>query len=303
MSDEDTDIFRKVYFFRIEHFADVKESLPGAFSRIADLEFADDGRYKLDKISKIRLSVYPDTSSYPIKVRFCRIRRDNVPQIEQAGDLSQLDLQEDQGLIDISHLVIFDDGYVAAEWNPEGPKLASLGAYIFEKGRLNTAPRFLSLLERDIVEVVRSLTSVKLLEIDLPPDALEFAREADPNLAEAISATTAMGATKRTGLVLSADKPTVKLRDVATKLASLVKTKPQEGKLVKTLKVRGYHQGSKLASYIDILESKLVSGAFLPRTSERSRSVKSHETYEIITQLYSDNKERVKIAAETADMP
>src|SRR5437868_9195123 len=136
MAEEETEVFRKVYFFRIEHFSDIKESLPGAFARIAGLEFSDAGRYRLDKISRVRLAAYPDTEAYPIKVRFCRIRRDNVPQIEQAGDLSQLDLQEDQGLIDISHLIIFEDGYVAAEWNPEGPKLATLGAYIFEKGRL-----------------------------------------------------------------------------------------------------------------------------------------------------------------------
>ena len=276
MSDEETEVFRKVYFFRVEHFADIKESLPGALSRIAALEFNDDGRYKYDKASKLRLSAYPDSTAYPVKLRFCRIRRDNVPQIEQAGDLSQLDLQEDQGLADISHIILFDDGYVAAEWNPEGPKLASLGGYIFEKGKLNTAPRFLSLLERDIVEVVKSLTSVKVLEVDLPPSAIDLADDADQNLAGAIRATTEMGATKHTSLTLTAENPTTKLRDIAARLATLMKVRPQEGSQVRILKVRGFHQGSKLASYIDILESKLVSGAYLPRSSDRSRSVKSN---------------------------
>jgi hypothetical protein len=303
MAEDDMEIFRRVYFFRIEHFADIKESLPGAFSRIANLEFTDEGRYKFDKSTKIRLSAYPDTDSYPLKVRFCRIRRDNLPQVERVGGLALLNIQEDEGLIDIGHLIIFEEGYVAAEWNPEAPKIGLLGSYIFEKGRLNTAPRFLSLLERDIVEVVRALSSAKVLEIDLPPDSIDFIREADPNLAQAIAATTAMGATKRTGFVLSADKPTAKLRDIATKLATLIKSHPQEGRQVKTLKIKGYNQGSKLANYIDILESKLLSGAYLPRTSGRSRSVKTHETYSIIEQLYIANKQRIMAAAETADMP
>jgi len=238
-----------------------------------------------------------------LKVRFGKIRRDALPQIEQAGDLQTLELKEDEGLIDICHLILFEDGFVAAEWNPDGPKLAALGPYIFEKGKLNTAPKFLSLLERDIVEVIRNLDSVRVLEIDLPPNAVELAREADKNLARAVESTAALGATKRTGLTLTADKPTTRLRDLAVKLATIVKARPQESKSLNTLAIRGYQDGSKLARYIDILESKLVAGEYFPRTSERSRSVKSEETYKILEDLYRANLDRIELAAGTADLP
>lgn len=303
MAGEDANIFRRVYFFRVEHFDEVRESLPLALARVSELEFEDSGRYKFDPSSNLRLSAYPDTATYPLKLRFGRIRRDALPQVERAGDLSTLELQEDAGLIDLSHVVIFDNGYVAAEWNPEGPKLAALGAYLFEKGRLNTVPRFLSLVERDIVDVVRRLDSVRVLEIDLPPDAIELAREADENLAAAIKATAAMGATKRTGLVLTADKPTTRLRDLAVRLAQTLKRRPQESKDVKNLAVRGYGDGSRVARYIDILESKLVAAEDFPRTSDRARSVKSVETYAILQRLFNENLDRIISAAGTSDLP
>ena len=217
--------------------------------------------------------------------------------------MQTLELKEDAGLIDICHVIIFDDGFVAAEWNPDGPKLAALGAYIFEKGKLNTAPRFLSLLERDIVEVIKNLDSVRVIEIDIPPDAIELAREADENLAAAVESTAALGATKRTGLTLTADKPTIRLRDLAVRLATIVKARPQESKLLKNLAIRGYQPGSKLARYIDILESKLVTGEYFPRTSERSRSVKSNETYQILEELFNANADRIRSAAGTSDLP
>ena len=303
MADEDQSFFRRVYFFRVERFADISDGLPDALRRIGELEFDDKGRYKVEPGSDVRLSAYPDTASYPLKVRFGRIRRDALPQIEQAGDLQTLALKEDEGLIDICHIIIFEDGLVAAEWNPDGPKLAALGPYIFEKGKLNTVPRFLSLLERDIVDVVRNLDSVRVLELDVPPDAIELAREADKNLATALQATADLGASKRTGLTLVADKPNINLRDLAVRLAMIVKARPQESKSVRSLSVRGYQSGSRVARFIDILESKLVAGEYFPRTTKRSRSIKTKEAYDTLEELYRANYERIKTSAGTFDLP
>ena len=48
MSDDAAVVSRKVHFFRIEHFAEIKVALPGAFQRIANLPFNDGGRYQND---------------------------------------------------------------------------------------------------------------------------------------------------------------------------------------------------------------------------------------------------------------
>lgn len=299
-ADENT-ILRKVYFFKIEHFSDVGESLPGAVKRIRNLIFDDDGRYRLDPISQTRLCAFPDTEEYPLKIRFGKTRRDALPQIEHEGSLTTLELQENAGLIDISHVIIFDDGFVAAEWNHEGPKLAQLSPYFFEKGKLNTPPKFLILMERDIVEVVSALDSVRLLEIELPPDAAELAREADENFYTAIKATEALGATKKVALKLTGERHGTKLREIARKLAEIIKARPHERERFNGLTINGYGQDSKVGRFVDILESKLVSAELFTRTSNRSRSIDSDDAYRVIERAYIDNKEKLKTAATSTD--
>lgn len=301
MAVEENTVLRKVYFFKIEHFSQVKESLPGAIERIGNLPFNDDGRYRLDPMSRTRLCAFPDSLEYPLKIRFGKTRRDALPQVESQGSLKTLELQENEGLIDISHVMIFDDGYVAAEWNHEGPKLAQLSPYFFEKGKLNNPPKFLILMERDIVEVVRSLDSVRILEIELPPDTAELAREADENFYTAIKATEAMGATKKVALRLTAEKSGTKLRDIARRLAEIIKDRPHERERFNDISVNGYGKDSRISRFVDILENKLVSGEVFTRTSERSRSIDTDDAYRVIERAYIENRNKIESAATSTD--
>lgn len=166
MADEEGGIPRKVYFLRVEHFAQLQSELPGAFQRISNLPFNDTGRYQVDALTNSRLCGFPDSQEYPLRFRFGRTRRDLLPDVEREGHLKTLELQEDEGLIDVCHIIIFADGYVAAEFNRDGPRIEKLGSYLFEKGAtLPALPRFLPLYERDIVEVVSHLDQVRVLDI------------------------------------------------------------------------------------------------------------------------------------------
>lgn len=301
MAIEENTVLRKVYFFKIEHFSEIKESLPGAIDRIAKLPFDDDGRYRLDPLSQMRLCAFPDSDAYPLKIRFGKTRRDALPQIEHAGSLKTLELQENAGLIDISHVMIFEDGFVAAEWNHEGPKLAQLSPYFFEKGKLNSPPKFLILMERDIVEVVNNIVSVRVLEIEVPPDAAELAREADENFYTAIKATEALGATKRIALKLTSDDGAGKLRNLARRFAQIVKDRPHERERFNGLSINGYDASSRLRRFVDILENKLVSSEVFTRTSARSRSIDSDDAYRVVERAYIENRNKLQTAATSSD--
>ena len=302
MAQDKNVITRKIYFFKVEHFAEIKESLAGACERIQGLSFDDRGRYLFDITSKARYSVYPDTLQFPIRLRFGKIRRDALPQIEHEGSLETLELQENAGLVDISHIVIFEDGFVAAEWNSDGPKLAKLTPYFLEKGRLNTPPVFLTLLERDIVEIVSALDSVRVLEVELPPDAAEVAKQADRSFYDAIKAMESLGATKRVGLKLTADQGTLKLKKLARNLAELIKSNPHERDRFNSIHASGYETDSRSARYIDILESKMMTAEYFTRTSARSRSIESNDAYRVLERAYLKNSPRLNIAATSKDL-
>jgi hypothetical protein len=298
MAGEEAAISRKVHFFRIEHFEAVKRQLPGSFQRIGNLPFDESGRYQKDVSGSSRLLGYPDQLEYPLRLRFGRTRKDQLPDVERAGHLETLELSEDAGLIDVCHLVIFEDGHVAAEFNHDGPRIAKLGTYLFEKGKnLASPPRFLPLFERDIVEVVSQLDSVKVLEIEVPPDTSKLLREADDNIASAIEASAKAGASRWVNVTLSADPHSTKLRPLATALAAIIKSRPRERDAFRTLKATGYIAGSSTARYIDILEEKLVSGEMFPKTHECSRSIRTEDAYRLIEQAYWDRKDRLAAAA------
>jgi hypothetical protein len=225
-----------------------------------------------------------------------------LPDVEKQGKLEALELAEDAGLIDLGHIMIFDDGHVAAEWNPDAPKLQRLTAYLIEKGGLVDNLRFRNLFERDIVEVVSRLDSVRVLDIILPTDAIALAQEADNNLADALNATEKLGATKKTGLTLTADQGSAKLRDLALKLARIIHLRPQERDRFGTLRATGYDSVNSITRYVDILEDKLVTGEMFPKRDERSRSIKSDEAYRLINRSYLEMKPKLSLAATAGEI-
>ncbi|WP_156851892.1 hypothetical protein [Novosphingopyxis baekryungensis] len=302
MASDVAKVSRKIYFFRVEHFAEIRESLPGACERISGLSFTDSGRYRLDTLSKNRYALYPDSLKYPLKMRFGKIRRDALPQVEHAGELSTLDIDENAGLADLSHITIFDDGFVAAEWNSDGPKLSQLTPYFHEKGRLNSPPKFLTLFERDILEVVRKLHTVRMLEVELPPESAKLAREADHGLYAAIKASEALGATKRIGLKLTADKGSERLLELTRRLASLVKNRPHEVNRFNTISARGYDGKSRTARYIDILQSKMLTTEEFAKSNSRSAGVDTEEAYRLLQKAYIENIDRLTDSAFSRDM-
>lgn len=202
----------------------------------------------------------------------------------------------------MGHLIIFEDGHVAAEWNPDGPKLQRLTTYLSDKGDLMSHVKFRNLFERDIVEVVSRLDGVRVLDIDLPYDAVELAREADPSLADALVAAERLGASKKTGLTLTADQSSGKLRNLAMKLASIIQKRPHERDRFLTLKATGYDSARTRTRYVDILEDKLVTGEMFPKRDSRSRSIDSNEAYRLIQRSYFEMKPKLASAATLGDL-
>lgn len=294
-----SDVFeRKVYFFRIADFDELKEALPGAFQRIENLPFEEGGRYQQDIGTVSRLLGYPDTLHYPLKIRFGRTRKDNLPDIEDQGKLTSLEINEDAGLIDVCHIVIFENGIVGAEFNYDGPRINRLGRYIFEKGQgVHTAPVFLPLFDRDVADVVRSLDSVSLVRISVPPSAAELLREADENVYSAIEFSRKAGAEKSVELKLSADPKRSKLKDLALNIVKIFKESPHEKERINIAQIEGYLGGAHLARPIDLLEDKLVYFKMFPRSHRRSRSIKVNEAYENIISCYNQNRSEIEGAA------
>ena len=144
-------VTRKIYFFKIARTHEVVGVLEGAIAKIASLPFNEQGRYQVSSNEDVLLALFVDSGTFPLRLQFACIRRDNLPVVEKGGDLSPLKLDDDAGLMDCCHVVIFDDGIVAAEFNQEGPRLRRLGQYLMFKGGLPSPPRFNPLFQTDVL--------------------------------------------------------------------------------------------------------------------------------------------------------
>lgn len=296
---EEGQVSRKVFFYRIEHFSDCKDLLPATMKAIDQLDFHDQGRYQQDTSENVLLSVYADTTEYPLKLRFGRTRRDMLPDIEKNGKLGTLSLEENAGLIDVGHIIIFDDGHVAVESSRDAPRIKKLGDYLFLKGRnLTSSPKFLPLFERDIVEALEELDRVRLIELDVPPDTSELIRSADNHLADAISAAALAGSAEKVVLDLVANSSSeARLKRLARKLAEIVKGSTVDRQRFNGLKVSGFADGVRPRKFVDVLEEQLVSVEIFTRKAEKSRSLNSTDAFKVLEAAYRERKPKLAAAA------
>ncbi len=113
---------RKIYFFRSSAGKDAAginipfEPKP-SLTALQKLPFTDDkGRYLVDPDGNA-LCAWVDHLGADPRMRFAQIRRVGLPQIDAAGNLSDLNLAASEGLVEPAHIVFFPHGLVGIEFN------------------------------------------------------------------------------------------------------------------------------------------------------------------------------------------
>lgn len=291
MSSKAQSVYRKVYFYRIEHPEQILSALPGDLSRIGNLPFSEAGRYEKDG-DEGRLCVWPDSFDFPLKMRFGRTRLRNLPTKELGGKLEELGLAMNEGLAELMHIVIFDDGYVAAEFNFEAPRINRLGPYLYNKrDSLPTKPVFLPLFQRDILQLVRAMPTINFLELKGRPDAKSLLEHADENLAQAFGTIAGLGADRSVELGLRAQKqPDSKLKMLSAKVAQLAQRYPWDLRTTMSkLKITGITAEGKL-DVVDLLEDQLIVVKQMEKASRKHKAVLPASAYKELIAAYNEKK-------------
>ncbi len=129
---------RQIRFYRLDvepdetghpQSVDFREVL----KKIGRLQFRLGERY-LDLSGGQILCVWPEKEqlkSKPPRLRLGTVRQQDLPQLEDHGRISPLRLQSQQGIVEQTHVVFFDDGIVGVEFNFHGPRINRLGRYLY----------------------------------------------------------------------------------------------------------------------------------------------------------------------------
>lgn len=261
---------------------------------IGGLPFDDQGRYLTTVSEDIVIALFVTSSSYPIKIQFGRIKRSDLPLVENEGEISPLEIAQGAGILDWSHIIIFPDGIVAAEFNRDAPRLARLGEYLSFKSRglLPSAPRFYPLFQRAVLEELENFQNVTALEIEAYTSDSDAIAEADRNLGDAFAACRKAGKIKKTKLILKAVRETDNdLRGLARRI--FMNASSREALTV--LKVTGKTAFGRKP--LDMLEEYLISTEDFMRLDDRSRAIATGHAFVVIERAYKNNLARLGSAA------
>lgn len=101
-----------------------------------------------------------------LKVRFGKIRHSNFPQIETEGKITDIDIDDKSGILEVIHIVFFKDNIIGTNYNHYGPRLKRLEDYFREKLSDEVCfPSFEPILRKDLSEKLNKLRSLDLFTI------------------------------------------------------------------------------------------------------------------------------------------
>ncbi|MBH1943154.1 hypothetical protein I5L01_02805 [Erythrobacter sp. YJ-T3-07] len=214
--------------------------------------------------------------------------------VEDGGSVSPLKIAQSAGILDWSHMVIFEDGTVAAEFNRDAPRIARLGEYLAFKSRgiLPSAPRFHPLYQRAILEELENFEAVTILEVEAAVTEADLIAETDKSLGSALKACGRAGGMRRARLILKADNR------LDNKLKGLARKLVQNGisrEALSALKATGKTiDGSRP---LNLLEEYLISTEEFIRIDRRTRALAPDQAFATLERAYENKKARIASAA------
>ena len=297
---------RKIFFYRVDVGRDddgnqIPFDPSPALDVIASLPFTNDdaGRYQFDAEGNA-LSVRRHSKGSNETLQFGRVRRNGLPQVEQAGNVSDLVLDADTGLLESIHVVFFSNNIVGAEYNHFGPRVSRLGNFLHEKSK-KTVPRatFRPLLRGEAAQQLDRLTDLRVLDLSILPSFVEMVRQSQESLADALAAN---------GRVLENPKVLqviLKPQQVASQgfLGSMVnglKAMVSNGSIrdgSDRFQVRGRCEDSGRVETIDLLKDQLISTKGIVRMNQRSRALDTDAAFQAIQEAYEDLHDQLEAAA------
>ena len=142
----------------------------------------------------------------PRRVRFGRLRRNAIPQFEQAGELAQIDLGAGSSLCETSHLLILPNNIVGAEFNFFGPRAARFADYMQHLSGQATPPFGMEqLLRQDVLVQLKNQQAIRAFDLAIRPSYADIISEVSPNLGAALNAAREASDASVIGVYLKAD--------------------------------------------------------------------------------------------------
>lgn len=220
-------------------------------------------------------------------LRFGLIRREDLPMVEFEGQVSDLQLRQDEGLLEACHARFHRDGIVVSDFNYFGPRLVRVLEYLpAVLGDDIPVCTVRQLLRGDIAKQLDLLAGLTRIRISGRSGANELLGRVHKSLHDAFrSAEIASGSGSavvvdmtlkvdaRTGAVLS--------KTLMESLRELIGT-PSALSVLQKLEVAGPLAVEGHIMHLDLLEDAMVLARDFPTRTGRSRGIDTAQAYTVL---------------------
>jgi hypothetical protein len=298
---------RSIHFYRTDGGASedgvpIEVDLHPALQKLEGLPFRyahDGGRYVTS--GDADQCVWVDEVGEISKLRFANVRRNALPLAEAGGQLTDLNLAEDAGIYEVSHLCIFPDGIVGIEFNFYGPRPSRLPPYLV-RAVGGDCPEFTleALLRQDVAAVLLRKKAVRKLDLNVRRPYIAIVEEANASLGAALRAAETASQADCVGLYLEPEP--YQRRNLDGGILDMLRLLVGRSDLrenARTLKATVVDQENRTEE-IDLLRDELISQKKVLRQQGRTRVLLSDDAYAKIIEACNEGRDDLTAAASVS---
>lgn len=259
--------------------------------KIEQLPFTRDpgpSRYEPASRDEVHCAIFEPPGSRD-DVKFCRLRRTGLPELECHGRLKNLELRDDEGLAETSHVVFFPGNVAGVEYHRDGPTASDLSWYLTARsGNFLRPIDFRQLVRTDPAKRLAGFGELHELKISIRRPYREVVRSAHPSLGGVLDANEeAVGGGEILHGHLVFDEATrqsgmQRFRQAITILAR----RPDLGDNALRLQARGKPETGGPTELVDLLGDRIIARKTMFRLAEHGRAVDSRLAFRAIREAY-----------------
>jgi len=288
------DAKRKIFFYRVLDPETQKpldrKAICAAISTLQGEDcYHDDG----DMIT--RAEVFD--AKLPARIQFYKVRRDELPGVDDGrGSHDDLDLEDDEGLAEAIHLVMFPNGVVAAESFGHGPRATRFPLYL--RGKLDMPCTMVPIIRHDVVEEALKFSDIRLLRVKLDPSAASYGAASPQALHGLMGTAQDLHAGVYAELALRTDKGDQKFTSRVKKTISEIFRGNGDFDAFEKVEIEGKPDPDARVAELDLLSERLYRQVEIPFRAQRTRELDADAAFAAIRDAYQRVKGQLGRDAE-----
>jgi hypothetical protein len=264
-------------------------------------EMFDSGDYYLDRRDGSVLTCWVDSVAKPQRARLGVVRRTDLPEIEEGGNLSPLELAEDAGLAERVHLAFFPDNVLGADFNSYGPRPTTFAEFHNRKLRGQFDPISIDpLLAPDVTARLARLEDIRLIELKVKRAFAAEIQDINASLGQGLEALAEIADAQTIHVTLSGEPYSRDGLGRIRSLKALARRILRSSSLVDDtaqLRVRGYDPETESVETVDLLKSQILTQRQIVRVRARGRTLDSDDAYRVISEAYRELRQDIREAS------